>query len=200
MTPKIKDAQYAGTVYNTLESLPQVAFAGRSNVGKSSLINALLNRKSLVKTSKQPGKTRNINFFRVDMVDVPPIYMVDLPGYGYARVPMGMKTAWDELASRYFEGNRDLKLLLVLVDLRRELESEEYLILELARNAGITALVVATKVDKLTFSARATRVREIRKASGVELVQVSAHAKLGLEELWGRILAATGAEGEGSGE
>jgi ribosome biogenesis GTP-binding protein YsxC/EngB len=193
MIPKIKDAQYAGTVYNELERLPQVAFAGRSNVGKSSLINALLNRKALVKTSKQPGKTKNINFFRVDMVDLPSIYMVDLPGYGYARVPLGMKTAWDELASRYFQGNRDLKLLLVLVDIRREMESEEFLIFDLARNAGITVLVVATKSDKLSYSARLKRAKEIRDASGIEPVQASAHSKLGLEEIWGRIVQETGA-------
>jgi GTP-binding protein len=192
MIPRIKDAQYAGTVYNQPVSLPQVAFAGRSNVGKSSLINSLLGRKSLVKTSKQPGKTRNINYFRVDMVDLPSIYMVDLPGYGYARVPLGMKTAWDELASRYFQGNRDLKLLFVLVDLRRELESEEFLIMDLARNAGIKVAVVATKVDKLSYSARMKRVKEIRDASGVEPVMVSAHARIGLEELWDIIVLETG--------
>lgn len=192
MIPKIRDAQYAGTVYNTLPSLPQVAFAGRSNVGKSSLINALVNRKALVKTSKQPGKTRNINYFKVDLVDLPSLYLVDLPGYGYARVPLGMKTAWDELASRYFEGNRDLKLLMVLVDIRRDLESEEFLILDLARNAGITAVAVATKADKLTFSARGRRLREIRGAAGIEPVQASAHSKLGLEEIWDRIVRETG--------
>ncbi len=192
MIPKIRDAQYAGTVYNTLPSLPQVAFAGRSNVGKSSLINALVNRKALVKTSKQPGKTRNINFFKVDLVGLPSLYLVDLPGYGYARVPLGMKTAWDELASRYFEGNRDLELLMVLVDIRRELESEEFLILDLARNAGVTAAVVATKADKLTFSARGRRLREIREATGIEPVQASAHSKLGIEEIWDRIVRETG--------
>ncbi|HNY64338.1 MAG TPA: ribosome biogenesis GTP-binding protein YihA/YsxC [Deltaproteobacteria bacterium] len=191
MMPKIRDAQYAGTVYDKLPGLPQIAFAGRSNVGKSSLINALLNRKSLVKTSKQPGKTRNINFFRVDLVEAPSIYMVDLPGYGYARVPQGMKTAWDELASRYFEGNRDLKLLLILNDVRRNLESEEFLILDLARKAAITPVLIVTKADKLPYSARVKRIREIREASGMDPILASAHSRLGLDEIWERILRET---------
>ncbi len=189
MIPKIKDARYAGTIYEKLESLPQVAFAGRSNVGKSSLINAMLNRKGLVKTSKQPGKTRNINFFRVDMVDLPSVYMVDLPGYGYAKVPQGMKSAWDELATRYFQDNRDLKLLMVLIDIRRDPESEEYLIVDLAKKSSITPVILATKVDKLSHSARIKRLKEIRQASGMDPIEVSSMTKLGMDSLWNMIIA-----------
>lgn len=191
MTVKIRDSRYAGTIYEKLPSLPQVAFAGRSNVGKSSLINALLGRRSLVKTSKQPGKTRNINFFQVDLVDHPSIYMVDLPGYGYARVPQGMKSAWDELASRYFQGNPDLKLLMVLMDIRRNPGQEEAMILELARKASIRTAVVATKADKLSFSSRMKRIKEIRDAVGTEPVPASSHTKLGIEELWELIIRET---------
>ena len=191
MTVKIRDSRYAGTIYEKLPSLPQVAFAGRSNVGKSSLINALLGRRSLVKTSKQPGKTRNINFFQVDLVDHPSIYMVDLPGYGYARVPQGMKSAWDELASRYFQGNPDLKLLMVLMDIRRNPGQEEAMILELAWKASIRTAVVATKADKLSFSSRMKRIKEIRDAVGTEPVPASSHTKLGIEELWELIIRET---------
>ncbi len=191
MIPKIRDARYAGTVYNDLERLPQVAFAGRSNVGKSSLINTLLNRRTLVKTSKQPGKTRNINFFQVDMVDHPSIYMVDLPGYGYARVHHTMKSAWEELAERYFHENRDLKLLMVLIDIRRDLESDEYLIIDLARKASITPILVATKADKLNSSSRQKRIREISLASGIEPMPASSHSRLGMDEIWDIILRET---------
>ena len=191
MIPKIRDARYAGTVYNELERLPQVAFAGRSNVGKSSLINTLLNRRTLVKTSKQPGKTRNINYFRVDMVDHQTIYMVDLPGYGYARVHHSMKSAWEELAERYFHENRDLKLLMVLIDIRRDLESDEYLIIDLARKASIMPLLVATKADKLNYGDRQKRIREIARASGMEPLPASSHNRLGMDEIWQHILRET---------
>ncbi|HQI00256.1 MAG TPA: ribosome biogenesis GTP-binding protein YihA/YsxC [Deltaproteobacteria bacterium] len=193
MTVKIRDARYAGTVYEKLPSLPQVAFVGRSNVGKSSLINTLLNRRSLVKTSKQPGKTRNINFFEVDLVYHGPIYMVDLPGYGYARVPQGMKSAWDELAARYFRGNRDLKLLLVLIDIRRSPGPEEEMLLDLARKDSIETAVIATKADKLSLSARMKRLREIREALSVEPITASSHTRLGIEEIWKRIIDETSA-------
>lgn len=191
MMIKIKDARYAGTVYETLPSLPQVAFVGRSNVGKSSLINTILGRKALVKTSKQPGKTKNINFFQVDMVDLPSIYMVDLPGYGYAKVHHGMKSAWDELATRYFQDNKDLKLLMVLIDIRRNPESEEFLIIDLARKASIKPLLIATKADKLTYSGRIKRKKEIQASSGIEPLLASAHNKLGMDEIWERIIRET---------
>ncbi len=200
MIVKVRDARYAGTIYEKLPRLPQVAFAGRSNVGKSSLINALLNRKSLVKTSKQPGKTRNINFFQVDLVDHPSIYMVDLPGYGYARVPQGMKSAWDELASRYFHDNQDLKLLVVLIDIRRKPGPEEAMLLDLARKASIRSVIIATKADKLSFSGRMKRLKEIREAVGTEPISASSHTKLGIEEIWEKIVSETGAESQGSSE
>ncbi|HON38652.1 MAG: ribosome biogenesis GTP-binding protein YihA/YsxC [Desulfomonilia bacterium] len=188
MIVKVRDARYAGTIYESLPRLPQVAFAGRSNVGKSSLINALLNRKSLVKTSKQPGKTRNINFFEVDLVDLPSLYLVDLPGYGYARVPQGMKSAWEKLAARYFRGNEDLRLLMVLLDIRRDPGKEEFMVLDLARSTGARPLIAATKADKLTFSARARRVKEIARLSGAEPIPVSVVSREGVDAIWECIL------------
>jgi len=184
MIVKVRDARHAGTIYESLPRLPQIAFVGRSNVGKSSLINALLNRKSLVKTSKQPGKTRNINFFQVDLVDLPSLYLVDLPGYGYARVPQGMKSAWDELAARYFRGNQDLRILMVLMDIRRDLGREELMALDLARSTGARPLIATTKADKLTFSARARRVKEVARQSGAEPIPVSAVSREGMDAIW----------------
>jgi GTP-binding protein len=128
----------------------------------------------------------------VDLVDHPSIYMVDLPGYGYARVHHSMKSAWEELAERYFHENRDLRLLMVLVDIRRDLESDEYLIIDLARKASIVPLLVATKADKLNFSSRQKRIREIARSSGIEPLPASSHSRLGMEEIWEQILKATG--------
>jgi GTP-binding protein len=201
MIVRVRDARYAGTIYEDLPRLPQAAFAGRSNAGKSSLINALLNRKSLVRTSKQPGKTRNINFFRVELVEALPLYLVDLPGYGYARVPQGMKTAWDELAARYFRGNQDLRLLMVLMDIRRDPGREEIMALDLARSCGARPLLVATKADKLSSNARAGRVRKLAQACGTALVPVSVVTREGLDAIWELIIrevAPTRPEGDGA--
>ena len=189
MIVKVRDARYAGTIYEKLPRLPQVAFAGRSNVGKSSLINALLNRKSLVKTSKQPGKTKNINFFRVDLVDLPSLYMVDLPGYGYARVPHGMKSAWDGLADRYFRGNGDLKILMVLTDIRRAHGPEELVALNLARASGAKPLIIATKADKLTYSTKVRRVTELAASSGARLIPASVTTREGIDTIWECIIS-----------
>ena len=122
MRVKIRDASVTGDLPFHAPGLPQFAFAGRSNVGKSSLINTLLDRKSLVRTSKVPGKTRAVNFFQVDMVDLPSICLVDLPGYGYAKAPKGMSKSWNELASQYLSHNEDLKLVMLLVDITEGLE------------------------------------------------------------------------------
>ncbi len=188
MIVKIKDAQYTGTVYDQLPDLPEFAFAGRSNVGKSSLINALLGRKALVRTSKQPGKTRNINYFRVDLVDLPSLYMVDLPGYGYARVSHDLKDAWDRLASRYFHENRNLRLIILLVDIRRDLKDEEFEVLDLARKAAIPAVLVATKSDKLNFGNKQKRVSEIRRQCAIEPITSSVPTRGGIDTIWQSIM------------
>lgn len=188
MNVKIRTAEYAGTVYEDLPQLPEVAFAGRSNVGKSTLINSLLGRRGLVRTSKQPGKTRNVNYFRVDAVDAPDFYMVDLPGYGYAKVCHDLKDAWDRLAVRYFSENENLRLLLLLVDIRRDIRNEERLALSLV--APERALILATKADKVNNNERAKRLASLRKQAGVTPLAVSSQAKTGLEDIWERILSA----------
>lgn len=184
MLVKIRDARYAGTIYSEREALPEIAVAGRSNVGKSSLINALLNRKSLVQTSKVPGKTRNINYFRVEPVDRGAIYLVDMPGYGYARVSRDMRSEWGKIAQRYFSDNRQLGLLLLLVDIRRDLREEEWLALDLARNAAVRAAVIATKADKVGPSERRTRSAALQAASGIMPIVSSAEKRWGMDAIW----------------
>jgi len=181
---KIRDARYAGTIQSDLEALPEIAVAGRSNVGKSSLINALVNRKALVQTSKQPGKTRNINYFRVDLVDAPPFYLVDLPGYGYAKVSHAMQDEWRKLTRRYFADNRGLKLILLLVDIRRDIREEERMILDLARANQARAALVATKTDKVGASERVRCLKTLEAAAGLKPLASSAEKRWGLEELW----------------
>jgi GTP-binding protein len=125
--------------------LPELAFAGRSNVGKSSLINRLVNRKGLVKTSSQPGKTRALNFFTVDER----LNLVDLPGYGFARVSKSIRTSWEQLISTYLEKRQELVLVVVIVDLRHELKLLDRELIDWMRYRGLPFLVVYTKADKL---------------------------------------------------
>lgn len=188
MIIKIKDARYAGSVYEKLPDLPEVAFAGRSNVGKSSLINLLLNRKSLVRTSKQPGKTRNVNYFAVDLVDLPSIHMVDLPGYGYAKVSLDMKDSWGRLAENYFHENKNLQLIILLVDIRRDLKDEEFMVFDLAKNSGCEILLVATKADKLSRNKQQQRMTEIKKLCGIKPVLSSVLSREGIDTIWQSIV------------
>jgi len=187
---KIRDARYAGTIQSGLEALPEIAVAGRSNVGKSSLINALLNRKNLVQTSKQPGKTRNINYFRVDLIEAPPFYLVDMPGYGYAKVARSMQDEWRKLARRYFTDNQNLKLILLLVDIRRDIKEEERMVLDLARANQAKAALVATKADKVGASERARLLKALEAAGGLKPLASSAEKRWGLEDIWNMILDA----------
>ena len=188
MIIKIKDARYAGTLYDKLPDLPEVAFAGRSNVGKSSLINMLVNRKSLVRTSKQPGKTRNINYFAVDLVDLPSIHMVDLPGYGYAKVSLDMKDSWGRLAENYFHENKNLQLIILLVDIRRDLKDEELMVFDLAKSSGCEFLLVATKADKLSRNKQQQRMTEIKKLCGIKPVLSSVLSREGIDTIWQSIV------------
>ena len=188
MIIKIKDARYAGSVYEKLPDLPEIAFAGRSNVGKSSLINLLLNRKSLVRTSKQPGKTRNVNYFAVDLVDLPSIHMVDLPGYGYAKVSLDMKDSWGRLAENYFHENKNLQLIILLVDIRRDLKDEEFMVFDLAKNSGCEILLVATKADKLGRNKQQKRMTEIKKLCGIKPVLSSVLSREGIDTIWQSIV------------
>jgi len=124
---------------------PEIAFAGRSNVGKSSLINRILNRRNLVKTSSRPGKTQSLNYFVVDEK----LYLVDLPGYGYAKVPHGMQTSWQKLITVYLEKRETIACVVVIIDIRHELKEQDRRLVEWLRHMEHTFLPVYTKADKL---------------------------------------------------
>jgi len=125
---------------------PEIAFAGRSNVGKSSLINRLVNRRNLVKTSSKPGKTQSLNFFVVD----DKLYFVDLPGYGFAQVPRSMRSSWQQLITAYLENRQSLACVVVIIDIRHELKEYDRNLVEWLRFNNIEFLLVYTKADKLS--------------------------------------------------
>ncbi|NPU84867.1 MAG: YihA family ribosome biogenesis GTP-binding protein [Syntrophaceae bacterium] len=168
------------------EGLPEVAFAGRSNVGKSSLINALLNRRSLARTSKTPGKTRAIQFFRVN----DDLLFADLPGYGFARVARTLREDWGPLIEEYLTERDRLKLLILLLDIRRDVTPDDLALLEWLALKGVPALVVLTKIDTLSRTQQTARERIIRSAlgqAGESLLMVSARTGAGKNNLWGAI-------------
>ncbi len=171
-----------------VDGLPHLAVAGRSNVGKSTLINYLLGRRSLARTSGKPGHTRLLNFFLVNKA----FYLVDLPGYGYAAVDRKTKGEWGPMVHDYLEGHPDVKALLLLMDLRREPAQEEARLMAWLGKSGLPFFPVLTKIDKLKPQARAKKLRFWREqmqgevASGA-LSPVSALLKLGREELWAKV-------------
>ncbi len=168
---------------------PQLAIAGRSNVGKSTLINYLLGRRSLARTSAKPGHTRLLNFFLVNDT----FYLVDLPGYGYAAVNRQTQGQWGPMVHDYLENHADLCALLLLMDLRREPGAEEVQLLAWLGEAGLPFFPVLTKIDKLKPQARAKKMalwrkqlREKEEFTG-DLIPVSAHLKKGRDELWHKV-------------
>lgn len=166
--------------------LPEVAFAGRSNVGKSSALNRLLNRKKAARVSSTPGRTQTINLFRIGESCV----FADLPGYGYARVPTAVQEQWKPMIERYLAERDELRLVVLLVDVRREPQEMDGMLLYALTEAGIPALVVATKVDKLkkqqAAKSLATLKREFALPAG-QPVPFSAVTGEGREEVWDRI-------------
>ena len=147
-----------GTLSQIPESTcPEIAFAGRSNVGKSSMLNKLFNRKNLARVSSVPGKTITINFYKVDDVRI-----VDLPGYGYAKVAKGEKRRWAEMMEGYFNDDRNLKLVVQLVDMRHKPSEDDYLMMDFLRQSGIPFIVAATKSDKLNKTEYNNRVSGLR--------------------------------------
>ncbi len=187
---KIKDATFiSGAVspagYPKAE-LPEVAFVGRSNVGKSTLINALLNRKKLARTSSTPGKTREINFFLIN----DRFHVVDLPGYGFAKVPLSEKNKWRERIETYLKNRKQLKLVVVLMDIRHKPSEQDHLMVDWLAHYERPVLVAATKADKLSRSARAKAVQSLTKEIGLPPVRVSAKDREGLDELWRHVTKA----------
>lgn len=163
--------------------LPEIVFAGRSNVGKSSMLNKLFNRKNLARVSSMPGKTITINFFKVENVRI-----VDLPGYGYAKVAKGEKRRWAEMMEGYFQSPRNIKLVVQLVDMRHKPSEDDYIMMRFLRDAGLPFIVAATKCDKLNktqFNERVNGLREELKEFGEELVIIpfSSEKGNGVDEL-----------------
>lgn len=166
---------------------PEVAFAGRSNVGKSSLINGLLNRKSFARTSSQPGKTQTINFYHIN----DEFYFVDLPGYGYAKVSAELKAKWGKMIERYLMGSKQLKCVFLLVDIRHEPTANDKQMYEWICAKGLRPVIIATKLDKISRGQVKKQTDMIRKClkapAGTTLIPFSAMTKQGAEEIWALI-------------
>ena len=164
--------------------LPEIAFAGKSNVGKSSLINAVMNRKSLARTSSQPGKTQTINFYNVN----DSFYLVDLPGYGYARANEQVKAQWGKMIERYLHGSRQLKAVFLLVDIRHDPSANDREMYRWMLHYGYHPIIIATKLDKIKRSQVAKQVKLIRTTLNMEkeglIIPFSAETKQGREEIW----------------
>lgn len=183
----VSPTQYPKLFHSTGEPLPHVAVAGRSNVGKSSLLNDLFMHKGLVKTSSTPGKTQHINFFVTDEK----IVFVDLPGYGYAKVPQEVKKEWGPMVQNYFEKAKGLSLLLFLLDLRRMPNQEDLQLLTWAHWAKCPVLFVFAKADKVTASERQRQMKAVSEFLPYENVPMLLHSSkthLGREELRTKIL------------
>ncbi len=173
------------------DQMPQIALSGRSNVGKSSLINTLLGRKSLARVSSAPGKTITINFYDVDKK----LFLVDLPGYGYAKRRASDKAVWSSLTDRFFTANRNidrLSLVVQLVDSRARITNDDAMMLDYLEQSGLPYVVVVTKVDKLNKTERAEALEEISSSpytQGVDIIPFSSHTGEGKQELWKYILS-----------
>ncbi len=179
-------------------TLPEFAFAGKSNVGKSSLINGLMNRKSYAKTSSQPGKTQTINFYNINNA----LYYVDLPGYGYAKVPEQVKEKWGKMIERYLRSSKMLKRVFLLVDIRHAPSANDRVMYEWIVYNGYEPVIIATKLDKLKRSQVASQVKLIREQLGMEktgrIIPFSAETKQGREEIWDLIEEEAGIKTENS--
>ena len=166
---------------------PEVAFAGKSNVGKSSLINALMNRKSYARTSSQPGKTQTINFYNINDA----MYLVDLPGYGYANASPAVKAKWGKMIEKYLRQSANLKQVFLLVDIRHDPSENDKMMYNWIVDNGFRPVIIATKLDKLKRSQIAKHVKAVRAGLGLKeddiLIPFSSQTKQGLDELWNTI-------------
>lgn len=164
--------------------LPEIAFAGKSNVGKSSLINGLLNRKSLARTSATPGKTQTINFYNVNEE----LYLVDLPGYGYAKVSEAEKVKWGQLIEKYLHNSKQLKAVFLLIDIRHEPSANDRMMYDWIVEMGYNPIIIATKLDKIKRSQIQKQIKLIKTTldlvPGTVVIPFSATTKQGRDEIW----------------
>ena len=168
-------------------TLPEIAFAGKSNVGKSSLINALMNRKALARTSAQPGKTQTINFYNINNT----MYLVDLPGYGYAKVAQEVKEQWGKLIERYLHGSGQLRAVFLLIDIRHEPSANDKRMYEWIVYHGYDPIIIATKLDKINRSQVEKHLKMVRTGlhvkPGTAILPFSALTKQGRDEIWEQV-------------
>jgi len=162
------------------DSKPQIAFGGRSNVGKSSLLNRLVGQKKLAKTSKTPGRTQMLNFFEINEK----YYFVDLPGYGYAKAPDHIKKQWGKLVDKYLDQSKFLSGLVFLLDCRREPNADEMVLLDWVRRRQLNFIIVLTKADKLNRSKLNKKSQEIQQALNIKPILFSTQSGTGKKELW----------------
>lgn len=165
-------------------TLPEIAFAGKSNVGKSSLINGLMNRKSFARISATPGKTQTINFYNINKE----LYLVDLPGYGYAKVSEKEKQKWGKMIERYLHSSKQLKAVFLLIDIRHDPSANDKQMYDWILSQGYHLIIIATKLDKLKRSQIAKHVKAVRQGLGLGadtvLIPYSAVTKQGRDEIW----------------
>lgn len=165
-------------------NLPEIAFAGKSNVGKSSLINALMNRKSLARTSGQPGKTQTINFYNVNGE----LYFVDLPGYGYAKIAETVKKKWGKMIENYLHSSKQLKVVFLLIDIRHEPGGNDRNMYDWILHQGYEPVIIATKLDKIKRSQIQKHMKMVREglqtAKGTTVIPFSAETKQGRDEIY----------------
>lgn len=164
--------------------LPEIAFAGKSNVGKSSLINGLMNRKNYARTSAQPGKTQTINFYNINSE----LYFVDLPGYGYANASVEVKAKWGKMIERYLHSSKQLKAVFLLIDIRHEPSANDKQMYNWILEQGYQPVIIATKLDKIKRSQEAKQIKLIKNALSMEagsvILPYSALTKQGREEIY----------------
>ena len=163
---------------------PEIAFAGKSNVGKSSLINALMNRKALARTSASPGKTQTINFYNVNDV----MYLVDLPGYGYAKASEEIKAKWGKMIEDYLHQSQEIRCVFLLIDIRHEPTQNDKIMYQWILDHGYEPVIIATKLDKIKRSQIQKQMKLIREGlevvRGTKIIPFSAETKQGREEIW----------------
>ena len=163
---------------------PEIAFAGKSNVGKSSLINGLLNRKALARTSSQPGKTQTINFYNVNDF----MYLVDLPGYGYAKVPETEKAKWGKMIERYLHGSKQLRAVFLLIDIRHDPSANDKMMYQWILDQGYQPIIIATKLDKIKRSQVQKHIKMLKTGlqlvPGTKVIPFSSQTKQGRDEIW----------------